>query len=114
MTPTSRATGATSDALATAQPASLSGRVVFTQAASEVGLPSTASHVARWVAVTSAAKAAVWRSGKVRRAYWTFAGPRQDRMSACVLWVSARATTAAHVRANLPFSVPRWAPTGEG
>jgi len=28
------------------------------------------------------------------------------------LWVSARAATAAHVRANFPFSVPRWVPTG--
>jgi len=69
--------------------------------------------VARWVTVTSAVKADVWRIGKVRRAYWTCAGPRQDRMSAWALWVSAMAATAAHVRANLPFRAPRWAPTGD-
>jgi len=74
----------------------------------------TVSHVARWVAVTSAAKAALWRSGKVWRAYWNFAGPKQDRMSACAPWVSAKTATAAHVQANFPFSVSRWAPVGEG
>jgi len=112
MTPSNRAAGATSAALAAPQPPSLIGRVVCTHAASDVGVPTTASHVARWVAVTSAAKTAVWRRDKVRRAYWTFAGPRQDRMSAWALWMSARAATAAHVRENLPFSVPRWVPTG--
>jgi len=110
MTPASRATGATSEALATPQPPSLSGGVVCTHAASDVGVPTTASQVARWVTVTSAA----WRIGKVRRAYWTFACPRQDRMSAWALWVSAGAATATHVRANLPFRAPRWVPTGDG
>jgi len=75
MTPASRATGATSEALATPQPPSLIGSLVCTHAASDVGLPSTASQWARWVAVTSASKAAVWRIGSVRRAYWTVAGP---------------------------------------
>jgi len=56
MTPARRATGATSAALATTQPPSLIGRVVYTHAASDVGVPTTASHVARWVAVMSAAK----------------------------------------------------------
>jgi len=73
MTPASRAAGATSAALAIPQPPSLSGRVVCTEAASDVGVPTTASRVARWVAVTSAAKAAVWRIGRLRRAYWNFA-----------------------------------------
>jgi len=41
--------------------ASLIGRVVCTHAASGAGVLTTASHVARWVAVTSAAKTAVWR-----------------------------------------------------
>jgi len=86
MIPASRATGATSAALATPQPPSLIGRVVCTHAASDVGVPTTASHVARWVAVTSAAGSAVWQSGKVRRAYCTLAGPKQDRMSACANW----------------------------
>jgi len=71
------------------------------------GRTHQASQVARWVVVTSAAKAAVWRIGMVRRAYWTFACPTQDLMSAWALFVSARAATAAHVRANLPFMVPR-------
>jgi len=44
---------------ATPQPPSLIGRVVCTHAASDVGAPTTASHVARWVAVTSAAKTTV-------------------------------------------------------
>jgi len=113
MIPASRATGATSAALATPHPPSFIGRVVCTHAASDVGVPTTASHVALWVAVTSAAKTAVWRSGKVRWSYCTLAGPKQDRMSACAHWVSARAATAAHVGANFPFSAPRWAPTGE-
>jgi len=65
MTPASRATGATSAALATPQPPSLIGRVVYTHAASHVGVPNTASHVACW-----AAKTTVWRRGKVRRAYY--------------------------------------------
>jgi len=82
MTPASRATGATSAALATPHPHSLIGRVVCTHAASDVGVPSPASHVAHWVAVTSAAKTAVLRKGKVRMAYCTFAGHKQDRMSA--------------------------------
>jgi len=77
-------------------------------------VPTTASQVARWVTVTSAAKASVWRIGKVRRAYWTLVGPRQDRMSAWALRVSARAATAAHVRANLPFRAPGWASNGDG
>jgi len=100
MTPASRATGATLAALATQNSPSLIGRPVCTHAASDVGVPSTASHLARWVAVTSAAKTAVWRRCKVRRSHCTFAGPRQDCMSACAHWVSARAATAAHVRAN--------------
>jgi len=112
MTPASRATGATSAALAAPQPPSLIGRVVCTHAASDVGVPTNASHVARRVAVTSAAKTDVWRRVKVRRAYWTFAGHRHDRMSATALWVFARGATAAHVRANVPFSVPRWVPNG--
>jgi len=98
---------------ATPHPPSLIGRVVCTQAASDVGVPTTASHVARWVAVTSAAKTAMWRRSKVRRAYCTLAGPKHYRMSACAHCVSARAANAAHVRANFPFSVPRWTPTGE-
>jgi len=69
MTPASRATGATSAALATEQAPSSSGRVVCTHAASDVGVPTTASQVALWVAVTFAAKAAVWRIGRVRRAH---------------------------------------------
>jgi len=97
MTPVSRAGGATSDALATPQPPSLSGSVACTHAASDAGVPS--SQVARWVAVTSAAKAAVWRIGRVRRAYWTFAGPGQDRMT---------------VRANLPFRAPDGRPPAMG
>jgi len=113
MTPASRAIGATSDALATPQPPSLSGSVVCTHAASDVGVPTTASQVAHWVAVTSAAKAAVLRIDRMRSAYWTFAGPRQDRMSAWALWVSALAATAAHVPANLLFRAPWWAPTGD-
>jgi len=112
MIPASRATGATSAALATLQPPSLIGRVVCTYAASDVGVPTNASQVARWVTVTSAAKTAVWRRGKVRRAFCTFAGPRQNRRSACAHWVSARAATAAHVRANFNFSVSSWVPTG--
>jgi len=68
MTPASRATGATSDALATPQPPSLSGSVACTHAASDAGVPTTASQVARWVAVKSSAKAALWRIGRVRRA----------------------------------------------
>jgi len=56
MTPASRATGATSEALATLQPSALSGSVACTHAASDVGVPTT---VARWATVTSAAKAAV-------------------------------------------------------
>jgi len=112
MAPASRATGATSAALATPHQPSLIGRVVCTNAASEVGVPTTASHVASWFVVTSAAKSAMWRSGKVRRAYCTFAGHRQDRMSACAHWMSARAATAAPVRAKFPFSAPRGAPTG--
>jgi len=59
MTPVSRATGATSAEPATPQPPSLNGRVVCTHAASDAGAPTTASHVARWVAVMSAAKTAV-------------------------------------------------------
>jgi len=106
MTPANRATGATSAALGTPQPLSHIGRVVCTHAASDVGVPTDASHVARWVAVTSAAKTAVWRRGKVRRAYYTFAGSRNDRISTCAHWVSARAATAAQVRASLSFSVP--------
>jgi len=69
MTPASRATGATSDAPATPQPPSLIGRVACIQAASETGVPTTASHVARWVAVYPSANAAVSWSGRVRRAY---------------------------------------------
>jgi len=95
MTPTSRATGATLEPLATPQPPSLSVSVVCTHAASDVGVPTTASQVARWFPLTSPAKAAVWRIGRVRRAYWTFAGRRQEHMSA---W--------AHLRANLPFRAP--------
>jgi len=64
MNPACRATCATSDAMATVQPPSLGGREVCTYAASDVGVPTNASHVARWVAVTSAAKVAVWRIGK--------------------------------------------------
>jgi len=112
MTPASRPMGAKSVALATPHPPSLIGRVVCTHSASDVGVPTTAPHVARWVAVTSAAKTAVWRRLKVRRAYCTLAGRRQDRMSACAHWVYAKAATAAYLRANFPFSVPRWAPTG--
>jgi len=50
MNPAFLAMGASSDALATPHP------------------PTTVSHVARRVAVILSAKAAVWRSGKVRRA----------------------------------------------
>jgi len=78
-----------------------------THAASDVGVATSVFHVARWVAVTSAAKAAVRRSGKMWRAYWNFAGPKQDRMSACAPWVSAKTATVAHVRANFPFIVSR-------
>jgi len=77
MTPASRATGATSEALLTPQPHSFSGSVACTHAASDVGVPTTASQVARWVTVTAAAKAPVLRIGKVRRAYWTLVGPRR-------------------------------------
>jgi len=114
MTPASRANGATSDALETPHPPSLSRSVVCTHDASDVGVPTTASQVARWVAITSAAKAAVWQSGKLRRAYWTFAGPRHDHMSARAHWVSARAATAAHVRSNVLFRAPRWALNVDG
>jgi len=69
MTPASHATGSTTAALAIPQPPSLIRRVVRIHAASDVVVSTTASHVARWVAVTSAAKTAVWREGKVRRAY---------------------------------------------
>jgi len=108
MTPASRAIGATSDALATC-----------THAASDAGVPTTASQAARWVAVASAAKAVVWRIGMVRsgradRDGADFCGPQAGRTSAWALWVSARAATAAHLRANLPFRAPRWAPTGDG
>jgi len=71
-------------------------------------------HVARCVAVKSAAKTAEWRRGKVRRAYCIFSGPKQDRMSAWAHWVAARAATAANVRANFPFSTLRWVPTVRG
>jgi len=89
-----------------------SGRVVCTHAASDKGEHTTASHVARWIVVISTAKTAVWRRCKVRRAYCTLEGPRQDRMSRSAHWVSSRAATAAHVRSNYPFSVPKWVPTG--
>jgi len=51
--------GRTSAALATPQPPSLIGRVVCTHAAWDAGVPTTASHMARWVAAMSAAKTAV-------------------------------------------------------
>jgi len=43
----------------------------------------------------------------LRRAH---ALPREG-MGALVL---SQTATAAHLRANLPFRVPRWVPTGEG
>jgi len=62
---------ATSDALAPPQPPSLMGRVASTRAAAETGVPTTVTHLARCVTVTTSAKAAVWLSGSVRRAYCT-------------------------------------------
>jgi len=47
MKPASRAPGATSEALATPQPPSLSGSVVCNHAASDVGVPTMASQVVR-------------------------------------------------------------------
>jgi len=55
MKPASRFSGATSEALETPQPPSLSGSVAYAHAASDAGVPTTASQVAHWVAVTSAA-----------------------------------------------------------
>jgi len=77
------ATAATSDALATPQPPSVIGRVACT---SEHGRAHHDVPLACWVAVTPSAKAALWRSGKVRRASCT-CGPKQDRVSAWVHWV---------------------------
>jgi len=77
MTPASLATGVTFDALATPQPHSLIGRVACTHGFVETGAPTTALHVARCFTVTPCTKADVWRSGSVRRAFCTFAGPRQ-------------------------------------
>jgi len=83
------------------------GRVACTHAAAETGVPTTAFHVARLVTVIPSAKAAVWQSGKVRRAYCTFADPRQFRMSACADCVSDRPPTAEDLCANFAPKLPK-------
>jgi len=90
MTTASRATGATSAALATPQPPSLIGRVVCTHAASDMGVPTTASHVARWVAVNSAAKtAALGRTTSLKGGWMLSSGAV---IGGC--WVGMRASPA--------------------
>jgi len=108
-----RATGATSDALARPRPPSLIGKVVCTHAAAETGVPTTVFHVDLLVTVIPSAKAAVWRSGAVRKAYCTFAGPRHFRMSACATCVSAKPPNAEQVCANFAPNLPKWASTAE-
>jgi len=75
-------------------------------------VPTTVFHVARWVTVIPSAQAAVLRSGSVRRAYCTFAGP-QLRMIACAECVSAKPPAAEQVCANFAHNLSSWALTAE-
>jgi len=105
--PANSATEARSDALATPQPPSPMSRLACTHAAADTGVPTCVFHVARWVTVIPSAKAGVWRTGRVRRAYCTFAGPRQLRLSACADCVCAKPPTAEHVCADFAPNLPK-------